>query len=70
MIPRIIEHSVGMVSVEVENLRSSETSIEFLRGTKLFEKLIEVVGMEGAMAALTQNASTLPERVPDLKVRS
>jgi hypothetical protein len=58
--PKIIRHSAGMVSVDIEDLKSSRTSIDFVKGTDLFQELVLVVGERRAIQSLEQGTPVLP----------
>lgn len=49
-----------MLSVDVEDLESSPTSIEFVKGTDLFQKLVLVVGKSRAIESVERGVPVLP----------
>lgn len=60
MTPKVMIHSDGMVSVDAEELKPSEASIEFVKGTALFDELVSLIGEKHALASVESGAPMLP----------
>ena len=60
MIPKVMIHSEGMVSVDAEELTPSEASIEFVKNSELYKELVSLIGPEHANATVESGAPVLP----------
>ena len=59
-------HSEGMVSVDAEDQKPSEASIEFVKRTDLFQELVSVLGKEHAIETVKNGLAVLPTESPVL----